>query len=97
VSPGGGSSLYAGAHLAQGCTDGPLLSARFDLPAFMTIHDGTLYIADFDCHMVRTIDLPGTTAVPAAKTPLVMLTLAAAGAAVLLARGLRGRTAHTAG
>jgi hypothetical protein len=97
VSPGGASSLYAGAHLASGCTDGPLLSARFNLPAFMLVHDGTLYIADSGCHTVRTIDLPGATAVPAAKSPLLMLGLGLAGAAVLLARGLRGRATRRAG
>lgn len=61
VSPGGSVSLYAGAHLANGCGDGPLLDARFSLPAFEVIHDYTLYIADAGCHMVRTIDLSGAT------------------------------------
>jgi hypothetical protein len=53
--------MYAGAHLDLGCTNGPVLTARFALPAFMLVRNGTLYIADFDCHMVRSIDLPGTT------------------------------------
>jgi hypothetical protein len=89
VNPGGASSPYAGAHLDQGCIDGPLLTARFGLPAFMLMHDGILYIADSGCHMVRTIDQPGATAAPAAQPLLLMLVLAAAGAAVLLTRGLR--------
>ena len=62
VSPSGSASLYAGAHLAQACVDGPLLDARFALPAFEVIHGNTLYIADSDCHTVRTIDLQGITA-----------------------------------
>jgi hypothetical protein len=61
ATTGGAGSLYAGAHLDLGCTNGPVLTARFALPAFMLVHYGTLYIADFDCHMVRSIDLPGTT------------------------------------
>ena len=59
VSPGGSVSLFAGAHLAQGCVDGPLLDARFSLPAFMIMSGTTLYIADAGCSAVRTIDLSG--------------------------------------
>jgi hypothetical protein len=61
VSPGGSVSAYAGAHLATGCGDGPLLDARFSLPAFEVIRDNILYIADAGCHLVRTIDLDGAT------------------------------------
>ena len=66
VTPGGVASLYAGAHLSNGCTNGPLLTARFSLPAFMRVYNDTLYIADSGCGMVRAINLPGVT--PAIST-----------------------------
>lgn len=61
VSPVGAASPYAGLHLDSDCIDGPLLTARFTLPALLRIRNNTLYIADAGCHTVRTIDLPGAT------------------------------------
>lgn len=56
---GGVASLYAGAHLDDGCNDGPRTGAgfgRFTLPAGLTFSSCTLLIADYGCHSIRAID-----------------------------------------
>jgi hypothetical protein len=59
ITPAGAEGPYAGVHLAGGCTDGPRLSAKFIYTAGVTVHNGTLFIADQSCHTVRSIDLAG--------------------------------------
>jgi hypothetical protein len=56
ITPGGAVSTYAGAHLANACTDGPRLAPRFSLPAGLAMSSQGLFIADFGCHSIRTID-----------------------------------------
>lgn len=57
IAPSGSESPFAGVHLASGCLDGPRLSAKFIYTAGVTVHDGTLFIADQSCHTIRAIDL----------------------------------------
>jgi hypothetical protein len=59
VSTAGAGSRYAG--VAIGCVDGPLATASFSQPVGLRMRDGVLYIADRNCHRVRTIDLNGPT------------------------------------
>ncbi|MBI5169116.1 MAG: hypothetical protein HZA61_06485 [Candidatus Eisenbacteria bacterium] len=68
ISTAGAPSPYAGVHLASGCLDGPRLSAKFIYTAGVTVHQGTLYIADQSCHTIRAIDIAG------APTPAVTST-----------------------
>jgi hypothetical protein len=41
----------------RGDLDGPGENARFDEPAGLSIHEGTLYVADTNNHLIRAVDL----------------------------------------
>ncbi len=42
---------------AAGLADGPAAAARFASPQGMAFHDGTLYVADAENHLVRAVDV----------------------------------------
>jgi sugar lactone lactonase YvrE len=72
ISPDGTATVFAGAMLQPGSTDGPAASARFNQPAGLTIApDGALLVADLSNGVIRRIDLsaPGNpvTTLPADK------------------------------
>lgn len=57
VDKDGVVSLYAGKTGVPGYIDGPRLSARFFSSHYITHHNGALYVADYDIHIIRKIDL----------------------------------------
>jgi hypothetical protein len=59
ISTAGVGSKYTGWSI--GCVDGPVATASFSQPVGLRLHDGVLYIADRNCHRVRTVDLNGPT------------------------------------
>jgi len=57
ITPDGSAELAAGVHGVTGRTDentGDGTLARFNWPAGMTEHDGTIYIAEYSNHDIRT-------------------------------------------
>ncbi len=57
IDPDTGDVLAAYGSGEQGSQDGPALSASFDSPQGLAHHDGVLYVADTNNHLIRAIDL----------------------------------------
>nr|BFD60431.1 hypothetical protein CKG001_25380 [Bdellovibrio sp. CKG001] len=57
VDKDGVVSLYAGKTGVPGYIDGPRLSARFFSSHFISHYNGALYVADYDIHIIRKIDM----------------------------------------
>jgi len=57
IDPSSGEVLATFGSGQSGSEDGPALEATFDAPQGLAHHEGTLYIADTDNHLIRSIDL----------------------------------------
>jgi thiol-disulfide isomerase/thioredoxin/DNA-binding beta-propeller fold protein YncE len=57
VDPGSGDVLAAYGSGRRGSDDGPALEASFNAPQGLALGDGTLYVADTNNHLIRSIDL----------------------------------------
>jgi predicted outer membrane repeat protein len=63
VEPNGTTSVYAGDIIASGSSNGPIASARFQLPKGLHVTAaGEMYVADRDNHLIRVISTTGVVA-----------------------------------
>jgi thiol-disulfide isomerase/thioredoxin len=57
IDPSSGEVVAAYGSGQSGSEDGPALEATFDAPQGLAHHEGSLYVADTDNHLIRSIDL----------------------------------------
>jgi thiol-disulfide isomerase/thioredoxin len=68
IDPSSGEVLAAFGSGQSGSEDGPALEATFDAPQGLAHNEGTLYVADTDNHLIRSIDLATGTVTTLAGT-----------------------------